>query len=339
MPRNRLSGMTLVELLVALLSFMLIVGVIVVISGVALETWRQSEYRKDIYQRAKRVISQIEDDIKSIFVEDAIPSQNMLPAFLICSYDEKGRQIMRFVRSVWRPRRALQVQEFDLLLANSFLSELQEVCYFMDEKDCILWRASKPFTRVSGSSFFNKLPSEKFIKKVEEGVVHLQFLFWTQTTNTWQTKYKPRRKLASGKSGPSLVWDSTRVNVKDFIYFYKQRGFSDYPSPMYPRKIRVFMIIESRIQEYTGTRLYSDITSIDNKIPLASTRDLPDPPNFIKIGQELIEYEKVETTHVVVAKRGALGTKPSPHKAGKEVHFGEIFTYDIFINAYRDVKE
>jgi type II secretory pathway pseudopilin PulG len=339
MLKNSFSGMTLVELLVALISFVLIVGVIVVISGVALETWRQSEYRKDIYQRARRVISQIEEDIKNIFVEDATPSSDRLPAYLICDYDKKGRQIIRFVRSVWKPTRIVQVQEFDLLSANTFLSNLQEVCYVMDEKDCILWRASKPFTRLSGSSFFNKSPAEKYLKKVEEGVVHLHFLFWTQNTNTWDTKYKPRRKLARGKSGPSLVWDSTRVKVKNFIYFYKQKGLTDYPSPVYPPKIRVFMVIESRIQEYTGTKLYSNITSMDKKIPLLSTRDLPDPPNYIKIGQELIEYEKVETTCVIASKRGALGTRPSHHKAGMEVHFGKIFTYDIFINTYRDVKE
>src|SRR5206468_1749994 len=63
MRLRRAAGMTLVELLVAFIVFLMLVGMLVTLSNTSLRTWESGESRKDMMDRAQRVLRQLSEDL------------------------------------------------------------------------------------------------------------------------------------------------------------------------------------------------------------------------------------------------------------------------------------
>jgi hypothetical protein len=59
----------------------------------------------------------------------------------------------------------------------------------------------------------------------------------------------------------------------------------------------------------------------------------------VKIGNEWIEYGLKGNSDLGTLKRGVRGTKPAAHVAGAPVLFGETFTTEVRIPAYREAQD
>jgi hypothetical protein len=57
----------------------------------------------------------------------------------------------------------------------------------------------------------------------------------------------------------------------------------------------------------------------------------------VRIDAEWIEYSSKNQTELTVRRRGARGTVAQPHAVAARVRFGETFTTDVHVPAYREV--
>ena len=98
MARRR--GMTLIELLIAFAIFTMMLAGMVALTVGTLQGWRSSERDKDTYERAQRVLRQIQEDLLCAFVDDAWIEDPVMGrlryAQMMCESDDSGRQQLSF---------------------------------------------------------------------------------------------------------------------------------------------------------------------------------------------------------------------------------------------------
>src|SRR2546426_5461251 len=69
---NSAIGMTLVELLVAFMVLLMLVGALVALTTRSLQTWSTGETRKEMYDRAQVVLDALVRDVRNTYVETEI---------------------------------------------------------------------------------------------------------------------------------------------------------------------------------------------------------------------------------------------------------------------------
>jgi hypothetical protein len=162
-------------------------------------------------------------------------------------------------------------------------------------------------------------------------------LYWTRNTGTWSGR-PPRRgtPVSARNTGPEVRWDATR-QVDERFSFYRPVA-KDLPlDPVYPELVRISVVLEPLVGERTRTILAAPLDGQSLEIPVASTRNLPPPPNYVRIGKEWIAYRAMDAG-TLRGTRGAWGTKAMPHAAGETVRAGFVFSTVVAIPMYRDGK-
>lgn len=368
--------MTLLEVLVAFIIFVLMIGALVSLANTGLETWTAGESRKDSYERAHAVLAVVTEDLRNAVSENAIYTdgrEEFMPAALLCDYDPKGAQRLRLVRGGDMERVQVQpAMQLTRRAPSMYYGDFWEVAYVPDSDPAknLLYRAVRYFDRrkdytllrdqdiqKTGSEWF-----QRYATVLERGVLYLGFRFWTQDTQTWQPqgsrvhtcsveRHRGLVQLASpGKcpvcqrptvertvqlsESPSDLWDSTRRLEPSFRLHKTTQARND-PDFVYPEIVQVTLVLESFASETRGLQLDAPLGETDTTIRISETRDLADPPGFVKIDSEWIEYEGRTYDELKVKTRGARGTKAAPHKQGAVVHFGETFVTEVRLPAYR----
>ena len=343
--------MTLVEMLVAFMVFVLLITALVSLTNTTLEGWAQGEQRKDVYDRALLLLDSIADDLRNTYSENEVfvsgVRELQVPAFH-CDEDRNRQPRLRFVRTgtprMGRPARVAD----DLGRPNPavYYGDLWEVAYVMDpdpEKN-ILWRAVRPFDRDTGPTLLRTTGYERqlpaLFRPLEKGVLQVRYRFWTQYTTTWDER-QPIRQTGPGSkagSGPETRWDSTRHRDKSF-HFHRKDFERSNPDFVYPEIVRITAVLESTVSAVEGIRLAEEAGPVATSLRLSGTRGLPDPPARVKIGAEWIEYGGMTLTELTNLKRGLFGTSKMGHGPGAVVHFGEEFSTEVRIAAYREAQE
>ncbi|MHC4607613.1 MAG: hypothetical protein ACYTAF_11915, partial [Planctomycetota bacterium] len=297
------------------------------------------------------ILDLICDDLRNVYPENDWPAfgrkRKQPPAFL-ADFDANGRPRLRFVRTGrFAEMRAGPEKAVDDRVPAARYTDAWEVAYVMDDDAArsILHRGVRYFDREEKGSFFDKKALRRtsgrtfgrYFVPVDDGVLYVGFKFWTQFTNTWDESKRLQKSLGRSKrsSGPSLIWDSTRSREKKFFAHRKRIDVRD-PDFVYPRVVQVSLTIESTQADVRGVELAKDVDAKGKGIPVNTTRWMPDAPNFVKIEKEWIEYRALGPSQIMVKKRGARGTKAARHAAGMRVHFGQTFTAEVCIPAYRE---
>lgn len=347
------AGTTLIELIIAFAIFVMMIAGLVAFSSSNLENWRASESRKDTYERAQIILRQMEDDLRNAFIDEEVVlsgGNRLLPAQFFCDKDDDGRQRLVFVRTTTAapaPTKGSPLAAlggFSAVPVDAY-APLVEVAYLLDPETRTLWRAEQPFERNEGRSFFTPrnldLKATRFKERaqvIDAGVTHLEWRFWTQFTSAWDGKLRLTDKV-SGKSdsGPSLTWDSTRVRLQDFFARnQKPPGMHEPPNWMLPEFVQVRAVLEPQARELAGVALTAPLKPADDAMQVDDTRIVPDPPTFVRIGREWVEVLEKTPTSLKVGRRALSGQKIPTYEAGTVVHFGDLFTGDVAIPAFRE---
>lgn len=345
-PRPKASsGMTLIELLVAFMVFVLLIAALVGLTTSSLDTWTEGEARKDIYDRAQIVLETLAEDLRNVYSENEIYTngqRELSPPAFVCDID-KGRQRLRFVRTGTPAMGPLNapLPQGQTIIGPMFYAPLYEVAYLSDPDPAknVLWRGVRPFNRNLQSTLLSPsatMFSDSF-RPVEAGVLHVSYRFWTQFTTTWDEGARVQRLGPNSRqaSGPEDRWDSQRKDRQ--FALYKRYDVTN-PDFVYPEIVQVTVILESTASLRQAIWLAEGCDDKASALRLNDTKGLPDEPGRVKIGAEWIEYRGKTMTDLLNVRRGLLGTVPAPHAAKDPVHFGESFTTDVRISAYREAQ-
>ncbi len=197
--RRTSHGMTLLEILVAFAVFVLLIGALISLTNLSLNTWTDGEDRKDAYDRAQIILGQISEDLRNLYVENEYflnGRETLMPAALLGDVDSSGSERLRFVRGGDAERvGVLPSDKLRKVTPSMLYGDFWEVAYVMDSDPTrhTLWRAIRYFDRRDKWTLFrdrdiNKT-GDKFFQTygvpLEKGVLFLGFRFWTADTRTW----------------------------------------------------------------------------------------------------------------------------------------------------------
>jgi hypothetical protein len=343
--------MTLVELLVAFMVFSLLITALVTLTNVSLDGWSRGEQRKDIYDRALILLDTITNDLRNAYSENEVffdGQQELQPAAFLCDFDANRQQRLRFVRTgTPRMGRVTLGSDAAVKYPAAAYGDLWETAYVMDtdpEKKSVLWKAVRPFDRRAGATLLRTTGYDRqlpdLFRPLEKGVLHIGFRFWTQYTTTWDDKAQIRQVGPSSRavSGPEVRWDSTRMREKAF-HFHKKEYDRENPDFVYPEIVQVTVVLESTVSAAEGLRLAEECNAAAASLRLNGTQGLPDAPALVKVGAEWIEYGGKTLTELTNLTRGQRGTPKMSHLSGTPVRFGETFSTEVRIPAFREAQE
>jgi prepilin-type N-terminal cleavage/methylation domain-containing protein len=364
-------GFTLLELMVAIGVFVLLAVVLVGLLQSSLNTWDAGTARKDVYERAQSLFTLLTRDVQSLYVVDVEDAQDIVYPFF-GDADTAGMSRVRFVRGesslaggVARmiPRRqsgrirggAMALPSaagssapgsVNVFRPDAWEPQLLEVAYLIDPDpaQAVLWRLEQPWNPDARQSLFNDdIFNQRSViasargAQVDQGLLCWEVLYWTRNTGSWGGR-APRRgtPISVRNAGPEVRWDATRQYDERFA-FYRPVA-KDMPlDPVYPELIRITVVLEPLVGERTRTILAAPVDGQSLEIPVASTRNLPPPPNYVRIGREWIAYRAMDGG-TLRGTRGVWGTKAMPHAAGEAVRSGFVFSTVIPVPMYRDGK-
>ncbi|MCX7703574.1 MAG: type II secretion system GspH family protein [Planctomycetota bacterium] len=350
------KAFTLVELMVAISLLLFIGSVITAILARAMTTWTQTERRMAVTHRGNTILNRLQEDLLSLYIGGGYPYETKYNPVFICDLGADRSLRLRFIRTLPLEGNYLAQEAGSLVGASKRIdgvddpfeafegqlistAGLSEVCYIhKGEPDFSLYRAVNAPPGGETSLFTEKnlsTDSPRFVK-LSSSVLLLSFQFWTSYTDTWDTKHPPLLyKRANEKSGPLLLWDSTRSRDSSSVYkedFRKYRLFkdsssaSDLTDDVFPRAVRIVLVIaESGDGTVThSTRLFTEDSTI---LYVRNGAMIPEGVRYILLGDEWLEIEKVEqnSVHIKEGGRGLFNTTPSTHNAGTPVRVGISF--------------
>jgi hypothetical protein len=345
--------MTLIELLTAFSIFTLMLAGMVALTVGTLNGWRAGERRKQTYERAQRILERIQTDLRCAYVDedwvgDAATGARTRPAQMRCALDETGRQELALTRAVTAgppdPAPARRGSRGSTTTEQTVV--LSEVLYRLDPRKPTLWRAERPFDRADVRRQRSLLGpagrDPQGAAPLDEGVLHLEFRFWSTHTRQWETSRRP------GDGGPSLLWDSSReldgfflkLTARDVDQSLQPRAVPHPPEFVLPRIVRVMLVLASG-DEGAGTRLAQDLQPADRQLVVEDSRAVPDAPGYLRVEDEWIAYDRKEGRTIGISARGADRAHKSgggAHPAGAPVQGGELFVTDVVIPAARDPR-
>lgn len=355
-----MRGFTLIELLIAIAILLFIGSIVVTIVVRAMDTWETTERKMLMVHRADVLLNRLQDDLRSLHLGSGYPYRHRIHPILRCdyTYDEDGNPVdMRLVLIRTFPiEENILAQEAGSTLGASkridgvedpfeaFEGELMstsglcEVAYvFKGEPDFAIYRAvNSPPGGETSFLYDRNLSVGRRFRLLTPNVLLLSLQFWTSYTDTWDMRYPPLYyKKSDEKSGPLLWWDSTRSSKsplsdeQDFREYKLYRGASSENEPyddVFPRAVRIVLILAEK-GDGIITHLKSTATPESNILYLDDGRSIPDGTEYIKVGGEWVEVNRVEEDKVYIKRngRGMFGTIPSEHYAGEPVRVGRLF--------------
>lgn len=335
-PMNR--GFTLVELLVAMGIFTVLGVSATAFLVMAVNTWRQAESMRDVAERADLVFLALRQDIQCLYTDgERLPGK----ALFFSDYDAHGKQRLFFTRTVLPsggdPRIAGSgrsmladdvidgVADLPALRRGRLMppGDVMSVGYWLSPGE-ELQRAA----RTPGLDYgqFRKAGWEKGGDLIAEGVMHIEYNFWSEKTAAWVPD--------PSRMGPSYFWDSTRGLDKEPFAAGEEKLRLVFPGTgrpvdpgddMYPRLVEVKVVIGFP-NERPYTFLTSKLSPSDTTVFADRLNNYPSDKGrrFVKIDDEWMSYEAIDSHGQVLVKvkRGRRGTQKAAHDAGALLRYG-----------------
>lgn len=297
------SGVTLLELLIAVGIFAFLCGLLSGLLNVSLNLWRTGEKTGDIYDRYQVILEQLRKDFESIYAEkESYGSSsrgdyisNPEPSLFIAR-DKKGNYWCYLVRTPDDELYTLSSRRFVRVLYYLNLeggtSSLVRTVISRDQVEK-LW-AQKQDT--SGSTF--PTPSER--DTFYEGVLYLGIKVWDGIVQ-------------------KDAWDSRSARRQNEFSSENVNGFEQ----CLPSAIEVELVLKPSVFPAPKIQLTSEISPSAMVLNVTTTQGLPDPPEYIKIGDEWIRFRRWGYKKIEVETRGTRGTRATSHPKGAEVIYGQ----------------
>lgn len=348
-PDSKLRrGFTLIEMLVAFMLFVALVGLLVTLVSAGLEAWDRGEYEKDNTERLQTALDTIEDDVANMYLDfdyKTLDTGNgqleQFPAAFTMRTEKDGSRVLAFVRRKGEDlqryvcKKCKQVfskggKHCDMPLtptgipSGATYENLTEVAYVSNGTG--VYRLTSPFANTSlgagkQRSLLSTLNANLLTPTalLNRGVLYLDF----------KSNY-----LRDMKPDSSPLWDSTRGKLVDGKVPLKKSLLGTLDQAV-PQSIEFTFVVET-IMEGKRKTLVAAVGSSAREIKVSSGAMAAPAPGYMKIGDELIEYKSFVGDTFSVSKRGAMGTKESDHKFGDEVHVGYTYTFTIPFPLYRN---
>ena len=365
MSRGR-AGITLVEILVATAIFTVLGGALVLFLRQGLEAWRTGEARRGAYEEAQAVLRQLREDLENVVALNPAVPGGAVRAKFFCGIDDHGRQFLAFVRSLaGETRHPLAALAGSAIGADCDLDGTldreealagrlrptggrQEVFYFMDPAGGdTLYRACRAPVRSLfplGEGPDDVLPPVERAAPVSHRVLHFELAFWTQYTETWAQDAPPLRLPRPGrKSGPAVVWDSTRALIPppkdarddEFHFFRGERSLIDPTDDVFPERVLATLVVAEDGPAAAAAVLASPLGQDAREVKVDSTARLSGRGPYFRIGREWVRAEISDSTtlRLSVSGRGRRGSEVRAHAPGEEIVAGLPFLSEIEIPA------
>ncbi|HXX95151.1 MAG TPA: hypothetical protein VEN81_16125 [Planctomycetota bacterium] len=345
--------MTLIELLVAFLVLLMLIGALVALTTRSLETWTTGETRKEMYDRAQVVLDSLVRDLRNVYVENEVfddgRKELQVPSF-IGDVDRAKQPRLRMVRTGNPTVIGAPGGRFRTVIPIMTYGDEWEVAYVMDPDPAkaTLYRGVRIFDRQTTGTLLRATdwddPTKPLFgqcfKPVESGILYVGFKFWTQYTTTWDETAPITKTMANSKarSGPEIQWDSTRRELKEFK-FHRGRFDRTNPDFVYPEIVQITVHVESGSPETSGIKLAEMIDDRTSILRLTHTRGMPDGPALARIEGEWIEYDSKTLTDLTGVRRHCRHTAAVSHAALTPVRFGDTFTTEVKLPVYREAQE
>ena len=213
------------------------------------------------------------------------------------------------------------------------LGGLAMVAYYV--KDKTLFRAIK--APVEGP--ISALVTEGSAQVIATDVLYLGFDYWGQDTKDWD---EPPARDSSHNSGPHRIWDSTRgitASPLNHFFLHRKGSLDDSADDVFPRKVRITVVIDSSMPRCLHTRLMDGIGDGDLDIEVDDVRgfaDGEDADSFLLIDDEWMHYSTKTDGAFHIDKRGARNTPAREHKRDAVVRTGKVFQRVVFIPNWRE---
>jgi len=356
-------GLTLIELLVTLIIFLVMaIFMMMAVREVTLQ-WGQGERRRVLYEKAGGVVNTIADDLRLALTQEPAGATEVKARFISDFEPNTENQRLMFVRSFEAgPERALTANAGDGI-ANDLafkpedpdappqpapthapdtdnytgmkvgdfkaLGGMAAVAYFV--KDRVLYRA----IRAPVPNAMTDILDPKNAQAVATDVLYFSFDYWGQTTQSWSDPGK-------GKGGPERIWDSTRgIKAPPLNRFFLHRGpesLNDSEDDVFPQKVRFTITVDSPLPRCVNTKLLDEISEGETTIFVDNTQGFSDggEDSYILIDDEWIQFKRRNPECFVVSRRGARGTTAKGHAANAVVRTGKTFRRVVFIPNYRE---
>lgn len=359
------SGLTLVELTIALGLLALAMLLLVQVFDRALATWRTAETRRSVMEAAVVAAELVTDDLRGV---ESGPRGDFLLEWVAFDTDGDGvRETkwprLRLVRQasaadvarvqrdllLERDPKAAQLGSEAATYERASPSQLEIVWLVapasITDRDArstgILWRGERLVTDARSKSFFandffgsSNLPPAGSTFEVTGGVLWLSIVCASQATDLEDGWVLARDASAAAPSWDA--WSKDRPNPA--VHPWNER----HPAlptargrPVLPRRVRVEVEIERPIDRLRRTRT---LEAVDNQVTVLLVDDGDRVP--AEVGRHvLVDAEWMKLTSVdgrrLVVERGQRGTTPAPHAAGALVHWGLAMTTEVTIPAHR----
>lgn len=362
---DRTRGLTLVELLVATGIFLVLGGALAMFLRMGLDTWRVGEMRREAYERAQSILDFVETDLLATFSDPTKGTGGVVDVLLLADRDPNARQRLRFVRTLAGEMRHPVTQQAGSLTGAQFDVDyvddtsdmelgmlrapggLQEVAYLMDPdpSSLMVWRGVRspiggPATLFDEGNLYRpndrgEVQVSRYLLPLADGVLHLEFGFWGQDTESWLDGDAGGSRLRQG------WWDSTRSLLQPRP---EDRGSAAYYDPasrheprddVFPERVHVLLVLRpARVTRFA--RLTRPLGADDTEVGLNTTTHYPEGAYpFVKIGDEWIRYQTRTQRALLGCERGQRGTQPAEHATGTPVIYGTTFSRVIRVPGAR----
>lgn len=172
------------------------------------------------------------------------------------------------------------------------------------------------------------------LERIASGVLHLRFLFAAQTTlldKGW--------KVGTDLRDAVVAWDAKNLGRPDperTVFNRTHRSMPQYDGdPLLPRRIRIELEFERPDDARRRTTLADVVAGDADRVTVLDPGRLPERGGLILIGEEWMRVRGFDGATVTV-ERAQRGTRAVDHKLGAPVRFAETTVRELIVPLHRE---
>jgi len=347
--RGARSGLTLIELLVAIGLTSILVVALVKMLETSLGVWGRTETRRDLLEQATAMSELVSVDLLAL---EGGERGDLLVDWEAFDTDGDG------IRGLFLPRLRMvrRISEADLSrrgLVNLELDEngepiietrragaLLEVTWAMMPGEIgSLVRGERLLSEdesIFDDDFFDPegQPPPGMVSEVSDTVLWFGLVFASQTSDLTQGW-----RIGEGLLDCASAWDARTSGRTDEDLTTLNSPPAGCPTskdlPVFPRRVRIEFEVERRKDLEKRTTLVETIDPKETLLVLRDERFAPATGGFVRLDEEWMEVTHVDGKRLTVV-RGARGSRNTDHDAGVLVHFGSRSVRELRVAAYRE---
>ncbi len=346
---QRRAGFTLIEMLLAMALVSVLFLALVRLMDTTMTIWERTETGRELTAVSSGVLDLLERDLRAL---ESGARGDLLAEWRMVDTDRDGvasapYPLLRFVRQA--SAADLLTLDPDAAVGASSI-DLIEVCWALvpsldDEQDqrsvAVLMRGARRLGDEETLSFLDEDfldsrggPILSALDVVSGGVL------WVNTQFAAQTSVLHGGWVAGdGLKGVARCWDAWDRDRPDDSLTDWNRVHSGSPpvddQPILPRRIRLELEIERPSETLRRPSLDQPVEKDDLRLELDDDRRLPGVGAHVLLEEEWV-LVTAQRGGTLTVKRGARGTRPTPHPSGTKMHFGKLRIRELPVALYRE---